>query len=108
MTVRATALRFRLPAPQDARCALPGRNGPVTPPREGTAPDGVLACYRRHSNGFIAAVVRHAEGMLTARRWPQPGPYQTGLHDLSDARSAADEIAHPGCDGFGCARWKNS
>lgn len=62
--------------------AQPGGKVSTLAERHGIAPDGLLTCYRRHSNGVVAAVVQRDDGTLTAHRWPQPGPFVEGLSSM--------------------------
>ena len=69
---------------------------PARPAAKATAPDGQVYCWRRHANGQLAAVVGHADGTLTARRWPSTETFLTGIRGLADAQRAADALAHDG------------
>lgn len=69
---------------------------------------------RRHANGVTARVTRYLDGVgvwyEATRHEPgedlnAPAMLINGWLVLAAARTAADALAHPGCDGVGCGGW---
>lgn len=105
---RRTASKLRI-VPRAAAVEAPAAPAASAMATAETSPmNGELLAVRRHANGYTAVVIRGDDGLFTARRWPPVEPYVTGLGSQRVARRQADEIAHPGCTGRACGRWRSA